>query len=77
MLTWNYNGPQIQQERPALKLAYGEMQCAITLEILFTILEFAIGFVLNFDNWYSVSLRTILWKNRSLYINKWLSYSQL
>ena len=32
-----------QQERPVHKLAYGEMQCAITLEILSAILEFEIG----------------------------------
>ena len=39
--------------------------------------NFVIGFVSNFWNWIPVSLRTIQWKKRSFYINKWLSYSQL
>ena len=48
-----------------------------TAAILSAILEFVIGFVSNFYNGSPVSLRTIQCKNRNLYINKWLSYSQL
>ena len=44
--------------------------------ILSATLEFVIGFVSNFYNWCPVSLRTIQWKKRSLYISKWLIYSQ-
>ena len=59
---------QTKQERPVLKLMYSEMQCAITFEILFAILEFVIGFVSNFYNWCPVSLCTIQWKKmKSLY----------
>ena len=41
---------ELQQERPVLNLAYGEMQCTITLEIVFAILEFVKRFVKNFYN---------------------------
>ena len=36
-----------------------------------------IRFVSNFYNSCALSLRTIQWKKRSPYINKWLSYNQL
>ena len=44
---------------------------------IFNGLKCVIIFASNFYNWCPVSLRTIHWKKRSLYINKWLSYNQL
>ena len=49
---------------------------ACTSAILYSLLEFVIRFVSNFYTWCPVSLRTIQWTTRSLYINKWLMYSQ-
>ena len=55
-----------KQEWSALKLANGEMQCALTLESLTAILELVIGFVSNFYNWCALSLSTIQWKPKYL-----------
>ena len=57
-------------------LTYSQLQC-FSAAILSAMLNFVIGFLSNFYNWCVLSLCTIQWKKRSLYINKWLSYGKL
>ena len=82
----------IEQERPAYKLAYGEMQCAVTLEMKYKRLRYSHSLArppfcppswnLQSDlcHTFTTDVRCHcpqFSEKRSLYIKKWLRYSKL